>query len=206
MGAGNVGCCDNNTTHKNSEISVQSVTYREAGEDFLFSPNILSLPRGEYNFALSDQARRIRKLEKLKHSKKLLIYSLASENEILEIHPNGLQNSRRKVPDGYVFFGCKLKEEGQIVNDYKVHIRGSKNSDYIGRCFLIYFKIESKSYWIKDLNKGPGVFIKLDYPLVMKDGMIMNIGNSFLSFRFKNKITSNPEVEIRKLGDINYVV
>lgn len=206
MGAGNVGCCDNNTTLKNSEISIQSVTYREAGEDFLFSPNLISFPRNEYNFALSDQARRIRKLEKLKHCKKLLVYNLAAEDEVLEIRPNGLVGSVRKVPDGYVFFGCKLKEDGQIVNDYKIKLRGEKASEYVGRCFLIYFKIESKSYWIKDLNKGPGVFIKLDFALVMKDGMIVNIGNSFLSFRFKSKINSNPEVEIRKLGDLNYAV
>ena len=40
----------------------------------------------------------------------------------------------------------------------------------------------------------------------MKDGMIISIGNSFLQFIFKTKVSSNPEVEIRKLGDDNYRV
>jgi hypothetical protein len=204
MGAGNVGCCDNNTTHKNSEVSVQSVTYREASEDFCFSPNLLSLPRTEYSFALSDQARRIRKLEKVKTSKKLELTVLNSSDTVIRIGFNGMENSPRKTPDGYVFFGCKLKEGLSVVNDFKVRLRGNRKKEYLGRCFVVYFKLESKSFWIKDLNKGPGVFIKLDFPLVMKDLMVVNIGNSFLAFKFKNKITSNPEVEIRKLGDSNY--
>ena len=78
--------------------------------------------------------------------------------------------------------------------------------DLHGRYFMIYYNIDKSSYWLKDLGKGPGVFIKLDYPLVMKDGMIISIGNSFLQFIFKTKVSSNPEVEIRKLGDDNYRV
>ena len=206
MGAGNVGCCDNNTTHKNSEVSVQSVTYREASEDFNFSPNLLSLPQTEYNFAQSDQARRIRKLEKVKQSKTLELTLLNTNSPKIRITMKGIENSLRKVPDGYAFFGCKLKENSIIVNDYKFRIRGTKKKEFIGRCFVVYFKLESKSFWIKDLNKGPGVFIKLDFPLVMKDSMVVNIGNSFLAFKFKSKITSNPEVEIRKLGDVNFSV
>ena len=78
MGAGNVGCCDSNTAQKNSEVSVQSVTHREASEDFCFSPNLLFLPRTEYSFAQSDQTNRIRKLEKAKQGKTLELTLLNS--------------------------------------------------------------------------------------------------------------------------------
>jgi hypothetical protein len=164
------------------------------------------LPQTEYNFAQSDQARRIRKLEKVKQSKTLELTLLNTNSPKIRITMKGIENSLRKVPDGYAFFGCKLKENSIIVNDYKFRIRGTKKKEFIGRCFVVYFKLESKSFWIKDLNKGPGVFIKLDFPLVMKDSMVVNIGNSFLAFKFKSKITSNPEVEIRKLGDVNFSV
>ena len=206
MGAGNVGCCDNNTAHKNSEVSIQSVTYREASEDFCFSPNLLFLPRTQYSFAQSDQTRRIRKLEKVKQSKTLELTLLNSNFPKIRISFKGMENSARQVPDGYVFFGCKLKENLVVVNDYKFRIRGTIKREYIGRCFVVYFKIESKSFWVKDLNKGPGLFIKLDFPLVMKDSMVVNIGNSFLAFKLKSKINSNPELEVRKLGDDNYSV
>ncbi|OMJ90714.1 hypothetical protein SteCoe_6890 [Stentor coeruleus] len=208
MGVGNVGCCDKNTTLKNSEISVQSVTYREGNEDYIFSPNTISLPRGQADFQVIDMLKRMKKLKHLKffYTLTLKIVNLPT-HDLLIIKPTGLIESSRGTLDGYIFFGCKYKQDEIIINDYKLPLKDPEQSrDLHGRFFMIYYNLDSESYWIKDLNKGPGLFIRLDFALVMKDGMIINIGNSFLLFNFKSKITSNPEVEIRKLGDDNYRV
>jgi hypothetical protein len=208
MGVGSVGCCDHNTTLKNSEISVQSVTYREGSEDYLFSPTSLSVPHEGSDFKISDLLKRMKRLSKLTHFATLSLRIVtASTPDVLVVRPTGLVGSARHSMDGYVFFGCKFKEHGNLVNDVKIRLKETdKAKDLRGRFFVLYYKIESGSYWIRDLSRGPGVFIRLDFPLVLKEGNIVNIGNSFLSFHFKSKTISNQEVEIRKLGDDNYKV
>jgi hypothetical protein len=208
MGVGNVGCCDNSSALKNNEISVQSVTYREGNEDFVFFSNTIQMPACTTEVQGFDTLKRMKKLKKLKsyYSLKLSIISPQKQQELF-VKPTGLIDSVRNFKDGYVFFGSKYKLDQVIVNDFKIPTKDKYKSKSVeGRHFMVFYKLETESYWIKDLNKGPGVFIKLDYPLVMKDGMVVNIGNCFLQFNFKTRITSNPEMEIRKLGDEDYRV
>ncbi|OMJ66792.1 hypothetical protein SteCoe_36243 [Stentor coeruleus] len=206
MGVGNAGCCDNNTTLKNSEISVQSVTYRECNDDYIFSPKSISLPRVQEEFQIPNIEKRCEKLIHLNtfNTLSLKIYNQPTSNLII-IKPTGIIESSRHASDGYVFFGPKIKQNNIIINDYKLPLKDLEK-DFYGRFFMIFYNLDSNSYIIKDLNNGPGVFIRLDYPLLMKDGMIVNIGNSFLIFKFKNKTVSNSEVEIRKLGDEDFRV
>ena len=209
MGVGNVGCCDNNTSLKNTEVSIQSVTYRENSENFYFTPNTLPIPQTQQDFELISMNKRIKQLRKLQNfsTLSLTLLNCTSEEKTLIISPTGLLDSRRNVRDGYTFFGCKYKSNHVVLNDIKLHLKDSEKSLSLpGRYFMIYYDIASHSYMIKDLGKGAGVFIKLDFPLIMKDGMIINIGNSYLQFNFKSKITSNHEVEVRKLWDENFRV
>ena len=41
---------------------------------------------------------------------------------------------------------------------------------------MFYYNINKESYWVKDLSKGFGVFVKLDYALVLKENILINIG------------------------------
>ena len=45
---------------------------------------------------------------------------------------------------------------------------------------MIFFHLEKHSYWIRDLAKGYGVFVRLDYALLLKENMLVNIGESFI--------------------------
>ena len=209
MGAGNVGCCEKNTSLKNTEVCIQSVTYRDNSEEFCFTPNSLPISETQHDFKLINMTKRKKQLRKLRNFSilSLSLLNCTSEEKTLIISPTGLLDSRRSVRDGYTFFGYKYKLSGVVLNDIKLHLKDSEKCPNVpGRYFMIYYDITHSSYWIKDLGKGAGVFIKLDFPLIMKDGIIVNIGNSYLQFNFKIKIPSNPEVEIRKLGDDNYRV
>lgn len=208
MGVGNVGCCDNTTALKNTEISIQSVTFRENSEDYYFASNTLIIPQSDNEIEFANLTKRIKRLKKLVKFPKLSLRFLSPAIEqALLVSPTGLFPSKRSSEDGYVFFGTKYKLNGSIVNDFKLPIQDSdKTKNVPGRYFMVYYDLKKSSYWIKDLGKGPGLFIKLDYALLMKDGMVLNIGNSYLQFNFTTKINSNPEVQVRKLGDENYQV
>ena len=77
MGVGNVGCCDNNTSLKNTEVSIQSVTYRENSENFYFTPNTLPIPQTQQDFELISMNKRIKQLRKLQNfsTTKILVRS-----------------------------------------------------------------------------------------------------------------------------------
>ena len=130
--------------------------------------------------------------------------SRALRPPVAQIRPTGLVNSKRQFYDGNVFFGPSYYLDDKVVNDYRLVLQGPNKYNNLGRFFMIYYNLETSSYWIKDLYAGPGLFIKLDFPLVLKDKTIINIGNSFLQFGFKSKSALNPEIEVRRLGEENF--
>lgn len=205
MGVGKVGCCDNNTSLKNSEVSVQSVTYRERIEDYSFSANLISNPSSINELQNYDMIERINDLKKLEKYMTLVIKIISPQaNGVVEIKPTGLVNSRRQFSDGYVFFGSNYYLDDNVVNDYRLVFEDSNKYNTLGRFFMIYYNLDTSSYWVRDLYAGPGLFIRLDFPLVIKDKTIVNIGNSFLQFSFKSKAALNPDLEVSRLGDENY--
>ena len=148
MGVGNVGCCDNNTALKNTEFSVQSVTYRENNEDYYFTPTLL-LPSSTSNeFQVSNLSKRLKQLRRLINFSTLSVKLINSPTqEVLSIKPSGLIDSKRNIKDGYVFFGCKFKSNGIITNDFKIPVKDpDKMQDLHGRYFMIYYNIDKSSY------------------------------------------------------------
>lgn len=79
----------------------------------------------------------------------------------------GLENSKRRANDGKTFFGCKRKENSVTVNDIIISLQDKQLEDHHrGRHFFINYNIEKNSYWIKDLGKGFGAYVRLDYSMV----------------------------------------
>lgn len=88
----------------------------------------------------------------------------------------GLIGSFRNQRDGITYFGAKKKIKDTIINDYVIPV-GDKQ---LGQHFSVTYK--EGSFWIKDLGKGFGVFLKLDYALSISDNMMISIGESFVVF------------------------
>lgn len=112
---------------------------------------------------------------------------------VLLLRPTGLEGGFRGESDGFTYFGVKKKDKGEVANDFVIPLETNQR----GQHFLVYFKTETNSYWIKDLAKGFGVFLKLDFPLVLADNMMVSIGESFLVFSM-----SQTRMRIRLFGGI----
>ena len=145
------------------------------------------------NFLL-DSSIKIPKILEIKEKEKIPILTLEirdrlSQINTLKINPTGLENGRRNKKDGFVYFGYETNEdeiEEQI--DYLL----SPNQDFfrefddrfLGKYFQIRFEPFDYKYYIKDLGKGYGSFIKLNKKSVeIKNNTIFNIGENYLLFK-----------------------
>ncbi|OMJ74013.1 hypothetical protein SteCoe_27161 [Stentor coeruleus] len=205
MGNRIFGCCDEGLNIKHQELNVNPLTSRQGLNTSQFSSEILSsFMRESCEFKMTDLGQRRLALSALKDFKTLKLRIVNSgmldKDKILNIRPSGLEQSKRRADDGYVFFGCKKKLRNIIVNDFVVPLRDPElNETHRGKHFVIYYRIDKNSYWIRDLCVGFGVFVRLDYTLLLKDSMLFNIGESFLVVHFKN--TQNfSEISIRVFG------
>lgn len=153
---------------------------------------------------------RITKLKSLQTSSKLHIKVVNSgpipKDTRYYITHQGLDNSKRNFKDGKVYFGSKRKERGFIVNDIVIPVQNKDIEDHHrGRHFCIYFSIERDCFFIKDLGKGFGAYVRLDSPLVrnkqiIKENMIINIGSSFLAFS-QVVYEKKPILNIKIMGE-----
>jgi hypothetical protein len=136
----------------------------------------------------------IPKILKIKEKEKIPILTLEirdrlSQQKTLKINPSGLENSRRKKKDGFTFFGYETNEdeiEEQI--DYLLCPNQDFFRDFddrfLGKYFQIRFEPFDYKYYIKDLGKGYGSFIKLNNESVeIKNNTIFNIGENYLLFK-----------------------
>ena len=68
------------------------------------------------------------------------------------------------------------------MNDFVI---AQDENDGIGdRHMIIKYYMKDKSYYIRDLGKGSGTFVRLDVPLVLKNGFIISFGTSHLTVNF----------------------
>ena len=114
---------------------------------------------------------RIKNLENLVKSASLKLKVINTGNlpkgTLFMIKAQGLENSLRISKDGYTYFGCKRKIDSLIVNDIVIPLKDRElTASQRGRTFVIYYKIESDSYWIKDLGKGYSAFVKITHATV----------------------------------------
>jgi len=81
-----------------------------------------------------------------------------------------------------VFLPDHLIKESCII-DYNVPVKivdDNIDQKNLGRHFQIEFKLETQKYFVRDLGIGYGTFVRLEYPLVLKDNHLINIGETFL--------------------------
>ncbi len=95
------------------------------------------------------------------------------------INACGYVGSERKANDGCVYMGTRKRSEetNECVNDILI---GPEDQGMGERHLLIKYSIEAKSYYIKDLGEGTGTFIKVECPLVLKQGHIISFGDSHM--------------------------
>lgn len=204
MGNKVFGCCDEGLNVKHQELNMNPLTSRQGLNTSQVSSEVFtSFMRESSEFKMGDLNQRRVILQQIKEYKTLKLRIVNSgmldKDKVLLIRPTGLEYSKRLADDGYVFFGCKKKLKKIVVNDFIVPLRDPDlNENHRGRHFVIYYKIDKGSYWIRDLCIGFGVFVRLDYTLILKDSMLFNVGDSFLVVNFKN--TDYSEISIRVFG------
>ena len=101
----------------------------------------------------------------------------------LEINAQGLMGSKRDKKDGCTILGSLSQtSRGDYPNDYVI---AQDENDGIGdRHMIIKYNMMDRGYYIRDLGKGSGTFVRLDPPLVLKNGFIISFGTSHLTVNF----------------------
>jgi len=108
----------------------------------------------------------------------------------LHIDKYGLINSLRNEKDGVTYFGYQSEEElnSNPNIDFLLGPKGQEyDEEFMGRHFQIRFDENTKKYYIKDLGKGFGTFIKLVSETKIKDNLFINIGKTYIVFSFNNE-------------------
>jgi len=154
---------------------------------------------------------------------KNLILEMETENrqtkDILTITPNGLVNSFRTKNDNddlSVYFGYKSPDDeidGKIDYYLPITIAKSKelnsennnesenNNNSISKnyekiksaFFKIFYDYDKHIYYLIDLGVGFGTFYKIEEETILKEKSIVNIGESYLIFSFRNKEMETEE-------------
>ena len=128
----------------------------------------------------------VEKIKKVYSSaKKLILEIMASDISekyvTMEIDPYGYTNSKRVKKDGITYFGF---QNGDLGVDFQL-----KNTDgysyedtFNGRHFMIKFNPDDLNYYIKDLGRGFGTFIKIQEWTELKNNLLLNIGENYIVF------------------------
>jgi hypothetical protein len=159
MGAGYCSCCE---THpgKGLELNITSPKNKLS----LLGFNSFFSPKGQPSDA--ELQIRIRLLQTVNSSKVVKLKAINSgslaKGTTFTIFPSGMENSPRSVKDGYTHFGTVLKSETHYINDIAIPVRDSEPQlASPSRNFSIYYNIEKDTFYLKDLGKGYGPFIKI---------------------------------------------
>lgn len=112
---------------------------------------------------------------------KILNSTCLPKNYSLTINVFGAENSARNAKDGVTYFGCKRKNNRKIVNDIVIPAQ-DKNlaNNHRGQHFKISYETEKDAYFIRDLAVGFGSFVRLKYPILLKDNYLFHIGDNFM--------------------------
>ena len=146
-------------------------------------------------------------LEKIKKvyssSKKLILEIISNDSEkfvSIELDPYGYVNSKREKKDGITYFGY---QDGDSLVDYQLKNGDSYFNEDIfnGRHFMIKFNPDDLNYYVKDLGKGFGTFIKIQEWTEIKNNLLLNIGENFIVFSLGDE--ENEEKEKEELNEDN---
>jgi len=122
---------------------------------------------------------------------------------LLTISVQGLEGSLRGGKDGLIYFGylpSHLIKEACII-DFNIPIKTSPDNNVdeknLGRHFQIEYKVDRLKYYIRDLGIGYGTFIRLEYPLVLKDNHLINIGETFIVANIVSDTINHGRTQLR---------
>jgi hypothetical protein len=150
----------------------------------------------------------IEKIKKVYPSSKKLILEImsnkTSDNFIsIEIDPYGYIDSKREKKDGITYFGYQNGDWGV---DYQ--FQNSDNylyeDNFNGKHFMIKFNPDDLNYYIKDLGRGFGTFIKIQEWTELKNNLLLNIGENYIVFSLGDDENEDKEKEKEEdIIDIN---
>jgi hypothetical protein len=121
----------------------------------------------------------------------------------IEIDPFGYVNSKREKKDGITYFGYEVqKGVGNFEVDYVLKNNDSYYYDdaFNGRHFMIKFNPDDLNYYIKDLGRGFGTFIKIQEWTELKNNLLLNIGENYIVF----SLGDDEEENEKEINDRNY--
>ena len=148
------------------------------------------------------------KLKSVFSQAKKLILEIMSRDETekfitIEINPLGYVNSKRIKKDGVTYFGYDTGE-GQYQVDFILKSNDNYYYDdaFNGRHFMIKFNPNDLNYYLKDLLRGFGTFIKIQEWTELVNNLLLNIGENYIVFSFGDE--DDDEEEDEKNNNINY--
>ena len=121
----------------------------------------------------------------------------------IEIDPFGYVNSKREKKDGITYFGYEVqKGVGNFEVDYVLKNNDSYYYDdaFNGRHFMIKFNPDDLNYYIKDLGRGFGTFVKIQEWTELKNNLLLNIGENYIVF----SLGDDEEENEKEINDRNY--
>ena len=142
-------------------------------------------------------------------SKKLMLEIMACdipENFVtIEIDPFGYVNSKRQKKDGITYFGYDVGQEREdLCVDYVLNNRD--NNNYYGdgfneRHFMIKYNPDDLLYYIKDLGRGFGTFIKIQEWTELRNNLLLNIGENYIVLSLGEEDDDDKEKEINNINN-----
>jgi len=153
------------------------------------------------------------KLKKVFAKSQKLILEIMTNNEsekfkTLEINPYGYINSKRPIKDGITYFGISFgQEEISKLLDFELKNNNNYYDDnddgFIGRHFMIKFNPNDLNYYIKDLGKGTGTFIKIQEWIEIKNNLLLNVGENYIVLSFEDDENEENENNINNNSNKN---
>jgi pSer/pThr/pTyr-binding forkhead associated (FHA) protein len=139
------------------------------------------------------------KLKSVFSQAKKLILEIMSSDETekfitIEINPLGYVNSKRIKKDGITYFGYDTGE-GQYQVDFILKSNDNYYYDdaFNGRHFMIKFNPNDLNYYLKDLGRGFGTFIKIQEWTELVNNLLLNIGENYIVFSFGDEDDEEEE-------------
>lgn len=170
MGNGAINCCEASSTMMEEITMLSPRNMKSPHKNNII--NEVSQTKDNINNESQSIVNRVTNKNNLQSSIQLHI-KVVNSGPILKdtrflITNYGLENSKRTFKDGKVYFGCKRKDRGLIINDIVIPVQNKEIQEHHrGRHFCIYYCIEKDTFCIRDLGKGFGAYARLDSPLVV---------------------------------------
>ena len=173
--------CDFEEEKNTNALKIEDIQNRSLGENMNLSnflhveeSSILAAPSPIMDCSIIDSPKlRIKILES----------SAVTAGTILNINSAGMEESKRSKSDSKTYIGALYEENGEILNDFII----DENSKGMGKQhFVIKFHSGRQKYLISDLGDGSGTFVKINAPLLLKDGLIISFGNSHMTIHLNS--------------------